>query len=171
MPCDVAQTLCSALAVLSCTPSQEVMPCLQKKQGAGSGELLCGALHASQVLAQALPNPVEMLQATNAQADPAVTAIGYEEPGGCSFHGQHREGHFFFILGKRNMLFHFWGKQSLPAPSTLLGIVASKAKKQSKVCLPFPVLFPAVCRSSSFSSYPFPGSQAKQRKMWKWLVV
>ena len=61
MPCDVVQTPRSVLAVSSCTPSQEVIPCPPKKEGAGSGNLLPGALYANQVLAQALPNPVEKL--------------------------------------------------------------------------------------------------------------
>lgn len=59
-----------------------------------------------------------------------------KRPGGFSFLRHHRKGEFFLILGKRNMLRHFWGKQLLPAPRILLGIMAGKAKMQTKVCLP-----------------------------------
>lgn len=66
MPCDVVPTPCSVLMVSSCTPSQEMIPCLPKKKGAGPGKLLPGALYANWVLAQPLPNPVEKLQARSA---------------------------------------------------------------------------------------------------------
>lgn len=99
-----------------------------------------------------------------------MAARGYEEAGGCSFHGQQRRA-IFPYSGEQKHVISLLGKQSLSAPSTLLGTVAGEAKKQSKVCLPFPMFFPAACRSSSFSSYLVPGSWAKQRKIWKRLVV
>lgn len=147
MPCDALQTPCSVLTVSCCTPDQEVIPCPPKKKEqvqescslgpcmpTGCQRRLCQTL--SRNFRSEVPRETQL-----------CLPWAIKRSGGCSFLGHHRKGQFLLILRKRNTFFHLWGKQSLSAPSTLLGMADGKTEKQSKVCAP--VLFPAACRKVS----------------------
>lgn len=63
---------------------------------------------------------------------------------------------------------NFSSRAIIIAPSPWLGFLAGEAKKQSKVCLPSSLACGKVSYLHLTFSYPFPGSWAIQREIWKW---
>lgn len=110
--CRATQMPCSVFMVSSCSSSQEVIPRLTKNKTKQRTEQVQESFFLVPYMPtgcwyQLCQTPLRHLRPEVLRETQLCLPWAVETPGSCCCLGHHRKGQFFFLLGKRNMLFQF----------------------------------------------------------------